>query len=75
MKSHDFGPLPPVNKRAFILRDAEVEIGAMIAELSKKYELTASEQFLILSKEMAILANACVSREHRERVKLARHTP
>jgi hypothetical protein len=69
MNEEDLGPLPPVNPREGILMMASVEIGRVTSEVFRRYELTASEQFLCLSNEIRVIAQSCVSREHRELAK------
>lgn len=67
MDINDLGPLPKVNPREPYVELAEREVRDALGKIFQQYELTPSEQFLLLAKEVQTLARMCVTSERRAR--------
>ena len=58
--------LPTMHERTHIMQKSKLKLMSFMNSLSVEFDLTASEQFVLLSDEISRLAQSCVSteREH-----------
>lgn len=61
--------LPELHTRHTIVEGAELKLRGLVFELRREHELTPSEMFLILSRQIESEAQSCILAERRKRSK------